>query len=101
MRVQLLTFAGCPHAEAARETLRSVLVSSAVVVPIEDVDTNAPGTPEALRGWGSPTILINGEDAEGQDAPTGASCRLYRDQGGRLRGTPTQALLRSALTRAT
>lgn len=99
MKVQLLTFAGCPNSAAAREMLRSVLVSAGITEPIEEADVNAPETPESLRGWGSPSILIDGVDVGGQE-PAGTSCRLYRDEDGRLRGTPSEARLRSALARA-
>ena len=99
MKVQLLTFAGCPNSAAAREILRSVLASAGITEPIEEVDANAPETHESLRGWGSPTILIDGVDVDGQE-PADTSCRLYRDEDGRLRGTPSEARLRSALARA-
>ena len=99
MKVQLLTFPGCPNAHAARGTLRSVLASSGIVSPIEEVDTTVPDTPGPLRGWGSPTVLIDGKDVGGQEAPTGTSCRLYRDEDGRLRGGPSETLLRNALGR--
>ena len=99
MKVQLLTFAGCPNSAAAREMLRSVLASAGITEPIEEVDAKAPETPESLRGWGSPTILIDGVDVGGQE-PAGPSCRLYRDEDDRLRGTPSEARLRSALARA-
>ena len=98
MKVQLLTFAGCPNSAAAREMLRSVLASAGITAPIEEVDANAPETPDSLRGWGSPTILIDGVDVGGQE-PAGTSCRLYLDEDGRLRGTPSEARLRSALAR--
>lgn len=97
MRVQLLTFPGCPNAEAAREVLQRVLTASRIDARIEEVDTTAPDAPDELRGWGSPTILVNGADAGGLDVPTGTSCRLYRDEDGRPRGTPPEALLRTAL----
>ena len=87
MKVQLLTFAGCPNSGVAREMLRSVLASTGITASIEEVDTNAPETPDVLRGWGSPTILIDGADVEGQQ-PGGPSCRLYRDEDGRLHGLP-------------
>ena len=98
MRIQLLTFPACPNADAARKVLQAVLASSAIRTPIEEVDTTAPETPEGLREWGSPTILINGTDVGGQEAPSGGtSCRLYRNEEGQLCGAPTEALLRSAL----
>ena len=99
MKVQLVTFSGCPNAAAARAVLERVLSSSGIHAAIEEVDTTAPETPEALRGWGSPTILIDGVDIEGQETPNSASCRLYRDSAGRLRSAPPEATLRAALAR--
>jgi len=99
VKIQLLTFPGCPNAAAARELLRSVVASSGIPAAIEEVDTSAPETPEPLRGWGSPTILIDGGDAGGEESPDRTGCRLYRDERGRLRGTPSEELLRAALFR--
>ena len=99
MRVQLLTFPGCPNAAASREVLQRVLESRGITASIEEVNTAAPETPEHLHGWGSPTILVNGVDIEGQEAPTGASCRLYRDAAGRVRGVPPEAAILGAVTR--
>jgi hypothetical protein len=77
--------------------LRAVLAASGVATEIEEVDTTAPDTPESLRRWGSPTVLINGVDVEGGE-PSGSSyCRLYRDERGQVRGTPSVAGLRRAL----
>ena len=54
----------------------------------------APHAPEPLRGWGSPTILVDGVDVAGQLAPTATSCRLYANADGRLVGTPPEELVR-------
>lgn len=100
MKVQLLTFSGCPHAAAAREMIQNVLSSSGIRASLEEVNTTAPETPERLRGWGSPTILIDGYDIEGQETPISGGCRLYRDAAGRLQGSPPEATLRAALARS-
>ena len=97
VRVQLLTFPGCPNAEAAREVLRSALASSRIRATVEEADTTSPNTPEPLRGWGSPTILINGMDIEGLAVPSNTGCRLYRDASGRLGGTPPEETILGAL----
>jgi mercuric ion transport protein len=100
MKVQLLTFPDCPNADAAREFLRRVLASSGIRGPIQEVNTTAPETAEHLRGWGSPTILINGVDIEGLHSPGTASCRVYRDSDGALRGIPSEAIILDAMKRA-
>ena len=98
LHIQLTTFPGCPNASAARTALERALAEAEVTGQIEEIDTSAPDTPASLRDWGSPTILVNGEDVGGE--PTGQSCRLYRDDAGPLQGTPPQALLTTALQRA-
>ena len=77
MKIQLLYFDGCPHVDAARAAVRQALAGAAVDVVVEEIDVEAPTAPPWARGWGSPTILVDGEDVAGQ-APSGSSCcRLY------------------------
>lgn len=59
---------------------------------------NDPGTPDRLRQFGSPTVLIDHEDIDGLGGAAGASsCRLYRADGGELQGFPSEQLVRAAL----
>jgi hypothetical protein len=96
MKVQLLYFRGCPHVEEARHVLRRALAASALVdVRVEELDVDAPTTPTELREWGSPTILVNGADVAGEEAPSGRSCRLY--SGGELPGVPPRRLIEKRL----
>ncbi len=76
------------------------MADAGIVAAIEEVDTSAPDTPAALSNWGSPTILLNGEDVGGEREPTGPSCRLYRGDDGRVHGVPSRTLLSAALNRA-
>lgn len=100
MRIQLLTFPDCPHAYEARKALEQAIVKAGLAIMIEEVDTTSPSTPRILRGWGSPTILVNGRDAGGDVAPLGGGCRLYRQATGELTGTPPAAALDAALMEA-
>ena len=78
MRIQLLTRPDCPNAGPAREALRAAMALTGIAAPVEEVDLAAPGLPESLRGWASPTILVDGIDAGGRQAPDdGDACRLY------------------------
>ena len=76
VRIQLLTFEGCPLADAAREQLEAALAEVGID-DYEEIDLQAPGTPESLRGWGSPTILVDGADITGQPKGESLSCRVY------------------------
>jgi glutaredoxin len=95
--IQLLSFDGCPYSVKTRVLLQDVIASAGIDASIEEVDLDSPATPVALRGWGSPTVLVNGRDVGGLEAPPGTSCRIYRDDAGRHAGYPSAALLRTAL----
>ncbi len=78
MQIQFLTFDGCPLADAAQRVLEQALVQCGLRADAyETVDVLDPATSTALRGWGSPTILVNGIDVTGQPPAGGVSCRIY------------------------
>ena len=77
MKVQLLHFEGCPNVDMARANLRAALAADKIEAVIEEIDVHDPATLEALRGWGSPTILIDGQDVLGQQPSNASACRLY------------------------
>lgn len=95
MNIQLLFFPGCPNVDAARDTLRRALRASGLQDRFEEVDVSAPDAPASLRRWGSPTILVDGVDVDGT-TPSGSSCRLYRFDGSKVSGVPSEeAILRA------
>jgi mercuric ion transport protein len=77
MRIQLLHFEGCPNVEATRTALRDALAAEKLEIPIEEIDVERADAPEWARGWGSPTILIDGKDVTGQERSGASCCRLY------------------------
>ena len=80
MKIQLLHFAGCPNVVTARTALREALAAERLETAIEEIDVEDPAAPEWARGWGSPTILIDGQDVTDQQrspSSTASSCRLY------------------------
>lgn len=92
MKIQLLHFEGCPNVDAARTALRDALAAEKLDVPIEEVDVERRDTPEWARGWGSPTILVDGTDVTGQERSNASSCRLYAG------GAPSVESIRARLT---
>lgn len=94
MKIQLLYFEGCPNVEHARGALRDAMTAEGIDQPIDEIDVEAPDTPAALRGWGSPTILIDGLDVTGAARSTASACRLYAN------GAPTVAEIRARLAAA-
>ena len=78
MKIQLLYFEGCPNVDASRAAIREALATEQGTADVQEIDVEAPNAPAWARGWGSPTILIDGVDVAGQSRSDAASaCRLY------------------------
>lgn len=76
MKIDFLYFEGCPHAASARHRLRDALATVGAATSWNEWDTGAASTPELLRGYASPTILINGVDVEHKTTTIGAGCAV-------------------------
>jgi hypothetical protein len=97
--VEVLTFKGCPHAEAALELVERLIAESGVRATVRRVDVPDSDAAAAQRFLGSPTIRVNGRDIEpgvGEPHQYGLSCRVYRTDNG-VRGQPDERWLRDAL----
>ena len=77
VRVQFLAFEGCPLAKAARDALDEAVAQAGLEGGYEEIDILDPETSDELRGWGSPTILVNGDDVAENTKGEGAGCRIY------------------------
>lgn len=96
-RIELVYDDDCPNAGLARERLREALAASGCsVTPTEWLRT-APDTPDALQGWGSPTILIDGRDVAGQQPSESPTCRVYPRPGGGVDRAPSVDQIVAAL----
>lgn len=96
--VELLYFPGCPHLPAAREQLRRALVSVGLASSWSEHDVTADDAPAHVRGYGSPTVLVDGRDVTGALPGQGASCCVYADS--EVAGVPPFAAIVAALRRA-
>ena len=99
MKIELLTFEGCPNAQSARELVERVVAESRVEAEIAYVDVPDPEAAERLRFLGSPTIRVDGRDIEpGADERTEyvLACRIYRTEQGSA-GVPDDRWLRDAI----
>lgn len=97
--VEVLTFAGCPHAEPALELVARVLADTGIAATVRRVDVSNADAAVAERFLGSPTIRVNGRDIEpGADMRDQyvLSCRIYRTAHG-VQGAPDERWLRAAL----
>ncbi len=76
MRVELVYFEGCPNAVTARENIRAAVRVLGQSLEWEERDLMDPSTPESFKRYGSPTVLVDGEDVTGVQAGNGAmACR--------------------------
>jgi hypothetical protein len=75
-KIQLLIFQGCPLASAARKSLQKAL-ALAGLRDFEEIDILDAATPDDLKGWGSPTILVDGNDVAGSGKGEAIGCRVY------------------------
>ena len=92
--VQLLFFDGCPLAEAARRSLETALADCGIS-DYERIDILAPSVADDLRGWGSPTILVNGVDVSGHPKGDAIGCRIYPGADGVPSASTIGAYIRS------
>lgn len=75
-RVELVFFSGCPHVAEARRELSRALRECRLSPTWREWDTTSPDTPELLRGYGSPTVLVDGVDVTGGSPGGGIGCTV-------------------------
>lgn len=97
-RIELIYDGDCPNVDHARAALLEGFAAAGLPPSWSEWERSSPDTPTYARGFGSPTILIDGNDVA--DAAPGdgeSSCRLYRDGDGSFRGAPTVEQIAAAL----
>lgn len=100
IRVELVYDRDCPNVDAARAVLRCAFAEIGVAPAWKEWDRKARDAPHYVRGYGSPTILVNGKDVAGVEPRAGADCcRLYRSDEGGLCGVPLVAQIVAAMRR--
>lgn len=91
MRLELIYFRDCPHLADARANLQGALVAAGLDVPVEEWNRDDAAAPAYVRGYPSPTVLVDGRDVSGDAPPAAArSCRWA--------GAPSAEVIRRALT---
>lgn len=106
LQVVLVYDPGCPNVDATRHVLTRVLREVDVPAVWTEWRTDDPACPSAYLGYGSPTVLVNGEDVAPGPHPwapreqgDGPRCRVYR-YGDSVSGTPPEPLVSSAVQAA-
>jgi mercuric ion transport protein len=101
LRVELIYDADCPNVSHVRRALLEAFSAAGLQPAWTEHDRRSPDSPDYVRQYGSPTILVNGSDAAGTEPTTDASaCRLYEDESGKLNGSPPVPRIALALRTA-
>lgn len=85
--IELVLFEGCPNAPKARENLRAALERAGPESDWTEWNLEARELPDRLTRYGSPTVLIDGEDVTGKE-----KAEVAVDEGGlacRADGAPS------------
>jgi hypothetical protein len=100
VELTLLTVPDCPNAPVLEERLAQALAGrSGVSVVRRVVDDDADAVRFGMHG--SPTLLVDGVDPFAEPGvPASVSCRIYREEDGRLQGAPSVAAVRQVLEAA-
>ncbi|MDT8369084.1 MAG: hypothetical protein RQ745_07740 [Longimicrobiales bacterium] len=92
--IELVHFDGCPNADQARENLRAVVGEGAW----REWNLSSESTPERYRRFGSPTVLIAGEDVTASGDAAG-SAETSGAMACRAEGAPSISVIRDAVER--
>lgn len=100
MNVELIYEKTCPNIEAARTRLVQAFHRAHIPPKWCEWEVTQSDTPDYARGYGSPTILVEGNDVSGEHNQAGGnSCRLYPTGNG-YEPVPTVNKIAGALSRA-
>ena len=95
--VELVYDRDCPNLKSARSHLLKALGQAGVTSQWSEYLIGDPAVPQHARGYGSPTILVDGRDVSGGLPAGEESCRIYVDEQGRLSRVPTVQEIATAL----
>ena len=101
MQVELVYEKTCPNIKAARSQLLRAFAETGFTPRWQEWEVSTPEAPTHVHGYGSPTILVNGQDVSGEIiGGDDYCCRLYSRGEGANKGVPAIADIMHALKSA-
>ncbi len=97
--VELIYDRACPNVPEARANLLRAFTEVGLRPRWSEHVFEDPSAPPAARGFGSPTILVDGREISGAEPAGSGCCRLY-DGAGALARAPSAAMIATALAGA-
>lgn len=96
--VELIYDRACPNVGKSRQVLDEAFAKLGISGSWTEWDRESPDSPDYARGFGSPTVLINGRDLAGRRPNEEENCcRLYSDGQGGFVGVPSVEQITKAL----
>ena len=101
LKVELIYDKDCPNVQEAREQLLRAFHETGIPSKWQEWNRGAIETPTYVHSYGSPTILVNGQDVAGLlPSDEGNCCRLYTGKDGGLQGVPPVEVICTALLKS-
>ena len=96
MKVDVLVFEGCPHADTALSLVKKVIGRLEPEASVRRVEIDTPEKAAEIGFLGSPSVRINGDDIEKRRTSKGAlCCRTYSGN-----GVPPEWIIEAGVIRA-
>ena len=97
MTINIISIPDCPNHALTVALVKAVIASAEIRADIREVLVTNLADAQDYGFLGSPTVLVDGKDLEGLNAPNGGlSCRVYANG----TGIPSEALVRRAVDAA-
>jgi hypothetical protein len=101
LQIELVYESTCPNVESTRAQLLRALSAAGIQPRWREWDLNSPEAPPHVRGYGSPTVLVDGSDVSGAKPDADDSCcRIYSHAAHANKGVPPIADIVRALKSA-
>lgn len=99
--IELIYSGDCPNVNAARDNLKRALRSLGLTSKWKEWDRQDPASPTHANAFGSPTILIDGQDVARDEPSEADCCRLYASESKETTvGAPPYSIIRTAIEEA-
>jgi len=96
--VEIIYDHDCPNVTMTRAQLLRAFAEAKQPPHWTEWERSDLASPRYMRQYGSPTVLVDGKDVAGAEPSNGAaSCRLYTDSSGGVRGTPSVQAISAAI----
>jgi len=97
--VDLVYASDCPNVSLARANLLAAFARAGVEPTWTEHRVGDARAPARTRGYGSPTILVDGRDVAGQPPSAESSCRIYQGAAGPVHAPTVEHIDERALER--